>query len=130
MSTQEDLDEVVRREQALLDPALRAEGARVEELLHPDFVEHGASGRTWDRASMVAALGEDPAVSGAAEDFRAQALAEDVVLLTYRVTGPHGSLRSSIWVRDPAAADPGWRVRFHQGTRGPTDQVDQADRVD
>jgi len=121
MSTPEDLEEVVRRERALLDPALRSEGARVEELLHPDFAEHGASGRTWDRASTVAALTEDPAVAGPAEDFHAQALAEDVVLLTYRVTGPRGSLRSSIWVRDPTATDPGWRVRFHQGTRVPTD---------
>lgn len=114
MTTPEDLAEVVRREQALLDPALRAEGARVEELLHPDFVEHGASGRVWDRASMVAALAEDPAVAGPAGDFVATALADDVVLLTYRVGGPRGSLRSSVWVRDDGA---GWRVRFHQGTR-------------
>ena len=44
-------------------------------------------------------------------------LAEDVVLLTYRVTGEPGSLRSSLWVRDSEA---GWRLRFHQGTRMPT----------
>ncbi|MCW2819953.1 MAG: putative RNase [Marmoricola sp.] len=117
MTTPEDLAEVVRREQALLDPALRAEGACVEELLHPDFVEHGASGRVWDRDSVVAAMSDDPAVAGPAHDLEATALAEDVVLLTYRVTGPRGSLRSSVWVRTDGA---GWRVRFHQGTRVPS----------
>jgi hypothetical protein len=117
VTTTEDLAEVLRREQALLDPALRADGERVEELLHPDFVEHGASGRVWDRPAIIAAMAEDPVVAGPAQDFVATALADDVVLLTYRVTGPRGSLRSSVWVRTD---DQGWRVRFHQGTRVPS----------
>ena len=116
MTTSQDLADVVSRERALLDPSLRAEGARVQELLHPDFTEHGASGRAWDRASMIAAMTADPAVAGPAEDFVATPLADDVVLLTYRVTGPRGSLRASVWVRTGA----GWQVRFHQGTRIPS----------
>lgn len=110
----DDLAEVTRLEQLLLDPALRADPAQVEALLHPDFLEHGASGRVWTRDAMVAALSDDPAVAGAGADFVAVKLAPDVVLLTYRVLGPAGSLRSSVWVRE---ADAGWRVRFHQGTR-------------
>jgi len=110
----EDLAEVVRREQLLLDPGVRAAADRVQELLHPDFVEHGASGRVWNRAAVTAAPGADPEVSGEATGFSPVALAQDVVLLTYRIEGPAGSLRSSVWVHDPAA---GWRLRFHQGTR-------------
>jgi hypothetical protein len=112
----DDLAEVTRLEQLLLDPALRADPAQVAALLHPEFVEHGASGRVWNRDAMVGALSSDPAVAGAGADFVAVKLAPDVVLLTYRVLGPTGSLRSSVWVRDDGA---GWRVRFHQGTRVP-----------
>ena len=57
-----DLAEVVRRERQLLDPALRADGEFVAGLLHPEFVEYGASGRVWDRETTVAALRADPRV--------------------------------------------------------------------
>ena len=108
-----DLEEVVRCERLLLDPAARATADVVLSLLHPDFVEHGASGRVWDRHALMAALSEDPAVSGEGTDFVPVLVAEDVVLLTYRIAGPAGSLRSSVWVREAGA---GWRLRFHQGT--------------
>jgi hypothetical protein len=109
-----ELREVVRRERQLLDPASRANSDLVGRLIHPDFVEHGASGRVWDRNSIIAALAADPAVAGEASDFEAARLAEDVVLVTFRIGGERGSLRSSVWVHDPEA---GWRLRFHQGTR-------------
>jgi hypothetical protein len=107
------LREVVRREQQLLDPASRADGDLVARLLHPDFVEYGASGRIWERQTSLAALAADPGVSGPASGFEAVRLADDVVLVTYRISGERASLRSSVWVRDPRA---GWRLRFHQGT--------------
>ncbi|MBO0827232.1 MAG: nuclear transport factor 2 family protein, partial [Streptosporangiales bacterium] len=44
-----DLAEVVAAERALLDPRVRGDRARVEPLLHADFVEFGSSGRRWDR---------------------------------------------------------------------------------
>lgn len=108
-----DLLEVIRREKLLLDPAVRTSGEDVSALLHPDFVEFGASGRFWDRESVIAALRSDPAVSGDGMDFRAQPLADNVVLLTYRINGEQTSLRSSVWVFELAH---GWLLRFHQGT--------------
>lgn len=110
----EDLAEVVRRERQLLDPRLRSSGERVRELLHPDFVEHGASGRVWDRDAVIAALDADPELSGEGAEFLPVRLADDVVLLTYRIVGSSGSLRSSVWVNTSPA---GWLLRFHQGTR-------------
>lgn len=86
---------VVHLEQVLLDPEVRADGDRVAALLHPDFVEHGASGRIWDRDGVVEALPVDPVVVGEAGDFAPVRLAEDVVLL--------------------------WLLRFHQGTLVPPD---------
>lgn len=113
MVSDEDSCEVVLRERMLLDPAVRASPDRVLALLHPDYLEYGSSGRVWDRDSIVAALGADPAVPGVATDFSPCPLADDVVLLTYQIVGTRGSLRSSVWVRD---AKGGWLVRFHQGT--------------
>lgn len=113
-----DLDEVVRRERLLLDPEVRAQGQRVAALLHPDFVEHGASGRVWDRDGLVEALPVDPVVIGEAGEFVPVRLAVNVVLLTYRIRGARETTRSSVWVRDDAAE---WLLRFHQGTLVPPD---------
>lgn len=108
-----DLAEVVRREQELLEPTLRRSSALLRELLHPDFVEFGASGRVWDRAGIIAALEAEPGVSGEGTDYSPVRLSASVVLLTYEIAGRPGSLRCSVWVKDPAA---GWLLRFHQGT--------------
>jgi ribonuclease HI len=107
---------VVELERLLLRPDVRADRRQVEVLLHQDFQEIGASGRVWDRETIVNALVGDPAAPGAAEAFEPAWLAENVVLLTYRVNGEAGSLRSSLWVRDSVS---GWQLRFHQGTRMP-----------
>jgi ribonuclease HI len=108
------LDEVVELELRLLDPAVRADPAEVERLLHPEFREIGASGRMWDRDSMVAALAEEPGTGATASEVEARMVAHEVVLVTYVSESAAGrSLRSSLWVR----GEDGWRVLFHQGTR-------------
>jgi ribonuclease HI len=130
-----DLADVTAAEQALLDLRTRADPIAVAQLLHPEFLEFGASGRVWDRASISRALSASPDVLGHVQDLTAQVLAPDVVLVTYRLAADPradaaapGTLRSSVWVRAepgrPAAAPPepldaqgaGWRLRFHQGT--------------
>jgi hypothetical protein len=112
----DDLCRVVERELALLDPRVRRDPAQVRALLHPDFVEYGASGRVWDRTSVVEATGggTDPIE---ARDLEPRRVGEDVVLLTYRsVAAGREALRSSTWIRDAAA---GWLLLFHQGTPVP-----------
>ena len=69
----------------LLDPAVRSQPAELERLLHPDFGEIGASGRTWDRDSIIAALSADPGNEPQVAALDAHAVAVDVVLVTYRV---------------------------------------------
>jgi len=101
----------------LLDPGVRRDCVAVERLLHPEFLEVGASGRVWDRASIIAALAADPGERAVVLALAVSMLSADVALVTYRSRQPGGptSLRASIWVRD----EQGWRVRFHQGTAEP-----------
>jgi ribonuclease HI len=106
----------VEGELRLLDPATRADPELTRPLLHPDFTEFGVSGRIWDRESIVEALAADPGEPVSAEEMRGFRLAEDVVLLTYRVNRPdRASLRSSIWTVHEGR----WVVVFHQGTALP-----------
>lgn len=107
-----DLDVVAVLELELLTPVCRGDRCRVDELLHDDFVEHGASGRIWTKSEVLDDLEANPAFVGAAINVTASALATGVVLVTYEITGPRPSLRSSVCVRD----DSRWRLRFHQGT--------------
>lgn len=111
--TEADLRQVVDGELALLRPDVRRDPRQVVALLHPDFVEFGASGRVWDRGSIVSVTsGTDAPIQ--ATDLRTRDLGADAVLVTYRSREPgRGALRSSVWLRDPAA---GWLLLFHQGT--------------
>lgn len=82
-------------------------------LLHADFVEYGASGRVWGRASIAEATSASAEPITAA-DLHARRLGPDAVFLTYRSeSSGRRTLRSSTWVRDPLA---GWVLLFHQGT--------------
>ena len=97
-------------ERRLLEPRSRL--AAAEEFLAADFVEIGASGARYDRASTLAALATaPPPTSTALYELTTTALSDDVVLVLYRTKD---SRRSSLWQRTPD----GWRLRFHHGTRG------------
>lgn len=83
------------------------------ELLSDDFREFGASGRIWDKPSMLAALAAEQHYPIASDHFVCQHLAPGLALLTYTATTPtRHSLRSSLWRLE----DTHWRVLFHQGT--------------
>lgn len=117
MSEDLDVDACTARERELLTPACRADPHRAGELLAEDFVEFGASGRVWDRGTMLAALAADTSVETEAviadADMTGRVLADSLVLLTYRsTTAVRSALRSSLWRREEG----GWRVFFHQGT--------------
>ncbi|MFG2191936.1 DUF4440 domain-containing protein [Streptomyces sp. NPDC048639] len=110
------------RELWLLDPEVRDSPVQVRELLDPEFVEFGASGRRWDRDTVLSVLGPDPGPgpgpdgAGApiiASEMSGVVLAPGVVHLTF-ITETDGrrARRSSIW----RLRDDGWRLYFHQGT--------------
>jgi hypothetical protein len=109
----DERDQVIGREMRLLDPRVRASAEALTALLHEDFREFGASGRVWDRASIVPAVTANPGAAVTVGDMTAVQLGPEVILLTYWVVRLGGrSLRSSVWRRDTG----GWRLYFHQGT--------------
>ncbi|MCX0247352.1 nuclear transport factor 2 family protein [Streptomyces drozdowiczii] len=99
----------------LLDPAVRASPEAVTDLLDPEFAEFGASGRRYDRASVLAVTSavEDDDPGPDVSELSGTLLAPDLVHLTY-VTERNGMLfrRSSLWRRTGER----WRMYFHQGT--------------
>ncbi|MCI1747481.1 MAG: DUF4440 domain-containing protein [Acidipropionibacterium sp.] len=107
------LVELTRLEKLALSDQVRGDPAQMSELLAPDFVEHGASGRLWTRGRLLAEL----APLASRPKFEALALMRlgpDTVLLRWRErTGSKVVLRASIWSRGGAH---GWRMRFHQAT--------------
>ncbi|MFD8260153.1 DUF4440 domain-containing protein [Streptomyces griseoluteus] len=100
----------------LLDPEVRAVPARVLELLDPEFIEFGASGRRWDVESVltVTSGGSVSAESPVkVSEMSGVVLAPGVVHLTYFADNQgRRAWRSSLW----RLTETGWRMYFHQGT--------------
>ncbi|MFE5136605.1 DUF4440 domain-containing protein [Streptomyces fagopyri] len=111
------VEAAIEGELSLLDAEVRRSPERLGALLHPGFREFGASGRVWDRASMLVHLtsttgpGSRPIT---ATRMKGVQLAPDLVHITFDTEGDNGRLvhRSSLWSRTPD----GWRLYFHQGT--------------
>lgn len=107
------LEDVLELERELLDPLVRADALRVAELLHPEFVEFGSSGRAWQRGEMIDLLSNEASVRVDIEPLELKLIAPETALLLYRSSSPEKqALRSSIWNH----VDGRWQLRFHQGT--------------
>lgn len=108
---------VIELEQQLLDPLVRADAARIDAILHHDFVEYGASGRVWSRQAVLDELPSEDAATIRLHgtQFRAEVIADGAILLTYvSVSTQRTCNRSSLWLE----TKPGiWKMRFHQGTQ-------------
>jgi hypothetical protein len=107
-------------EQALLDPAVRRDRARVSALLAGDFREIGASGALWARDTILSLLATEQYHPPAMEDFACNLIADGVALVRYRTVRADQdsgecsvTQRSSIWIEQAGQ----WRLRFHQGTK-------------
>jgi hypothetical protein len=86
----------------------------IESLLDPAFLEIGASGRTWTRATIGELLAR-PASPDSARfvDFDVIPIGKDAALVTYRTLEPDREARRvSVWTR----TDGTWHLRYHQGT--------------
>lgn len=109
-------------ERELHSAECRQDVDRYSELLALDFSEFGRSGATYDRASILEAVGNatgPPSTTLESDDYRLRRLGRTVAQLTYRSWERHPdgttrrwSRRSSIWQQTDGA----WRLAFHQGT--------------
>ena len=102
----------------LLDPKVRGDRHHLTGLLHPEFVEFGASGRILERREIVSELVDSPDPGSLeVQDLDARWVSSDTVLVTYRtISAERSVLRSSWWLR----GRDGWQIVFHQGTLTPS----------
>ncbi|MFE5402938.1 DUF4440 domain-containing protein [Streptomyces sp. NPDC056580] len=123
----DEVREAIAGELRLMDPSVRSSRSLARQLLDPDFVEVGASGRRWTYDEMLAAL---PELDGAPEsgpryepsDFTGAVLAPGLVHLTYETTREgNRARRSSLWRKQGAGAR--WQMYYHQATPVPPDSV-------
>ncbi|MGW2830373.1 nuclear transport factor 2 family protein [Streptomyces sp. NPDC001286] len=126
-SETDEVREAIAGELRLMDPHVRGSRSLAGQLLDPDFVEVGASGRRWTYEEMLAAL---PEMDGASEsgpryepsEITGVLLAPGLVHLTYETTlDGNRARRSSLWRRRNAAGT--WRMYYHQATPVPPDRL-------
>jgi hypothetical protein len=109
--------EVMSAERESLRPECRADVARLERLLAPDFHEFGASGGEVGYQGTAACVAEETDPNGEpirVENMRGWLLAEVLAMLKY-VSENSGRRRNrtSLWRR----VEPGhWQIFHHQGT--------------
>lgn len=114
------LSQLRELEALLLRSDVRSDPQRLGALLHPDFVEIGASGETYTRAEILTEFqGKPPTYTVWAQDFSVTDVVPGIALSTFRTAHieADGRLsrhvaRSSIWQH----AGQQWLIRFHQGT--------------
>ncbi|WP_413381898.1 DUF4440 domain-containing protein [Alkalihalobacillus sp. 1P02AB] len=105
-------------EEHILQLEKRVMGYQVHEmaeLLADDFVEHGSSGRIFDKKDQLNTLDYKNTITYTVTDFNIKILSLDVLLATYKtLRHPDNktSIRSSIWRRKEGK----WQMVFHQGT--------------
>lgn len=107
-------DFLIDLEKKLLHSSFRRNKTVLEDMLHPDFFEFGASGKKWDRATTIESLIELESTEHAASNFVVHRISENAALVTY-ITDANGqkALRSSIWKKSGDT----WKIFFHQGTQ-------------
>ena len=115
-------DHILGLEQRLLGSGTRRSSRELELLLADDFLEYGSSGSIYRKRDVIDALQDESPQLRSLTEFAVVALANDVVLATYRIArqGPPGlapshSLRSSVWRLNLGK----WQLLFHQGTPCP-----------
>lgn len=123
-SRAKDVATIKRLELRLQMPSVRSSRAQLDQLLADEFMEFGASGKTYDKRQIIQSLIADPGSQmprhPALRNVKVIWLSDDVALLTFRSTQTQAGTadrlsanRSSIWKRN----DGRWRMLFHQGTR-------------
>jgi len=110
-----ELDLIMRLERELQTKACRNDRARLLELLAPDFVEVGASGRVWDRSRILQLLASQAGDTDeiTVTNLAGRMLAERFALVHWgSVYKGQSARRTSLWRHD----EHGWRLVHHQAT--------------
>lgn len=109
--------EITKKENSLWEIETRANKQYMEELLHPDFIEFGRSGKKYDRIACIKALVGDFTTKIPLPEIDIKMVSEDVLLVHYIseavfTSGKEIARRTSVWKK----VDKDWLLLFHQGT--------------
>ena len=115
--TKQDRDALERLEEELWRDETRFDRKRMTEVIAPDIIEFGRSGRIYTRDDSLAVSRQPIEAVIPLPDFRARLLHRDIAQVTYNSAVIYDGIvlharRSSIWSRTAS----GWVLRFHQGT--------------
>ncbi|MDB6121443.1 MAG: hypothetical protein JWQ71_436 [Pedosphaera sp.] len=115
--SKQDRAELERLEEELWREETRFDRKRMSEIIAPDFLEYGRSGRIYRREDSLAISRQPIDAVLPLPDFEARLLHQEVAQITYNSAVTYDGVvqrarRSSIWSRIPG----GWVLRFHQGT--------------
>jgi hypothetical protein len=115
------MDELIQKEIALHQFEIRTDKGEASRLLHPDFLEVGKSGKTFDFNLIMESMSKEKPTGSVvhSQDYECISLEANTNLLLYRSAvinndGAIGSYakRSSVWVKFKNE----WKLRYHQGT--------------
>jgi len=117
MISPRDLDALQHLEESLWITHTRFDQAYMEQILSPEFVEFGRSGKVYGREETLSAAFHDIHFTLPLKHFTAHCIEANVFLVTYvSEIFSEGEVlianRSSLWIK----TSQGWRLRFHQGT--------------
>ena len=116
--TADEHDQLRLLEESLWRAETRFDRDHMNEVLAPDFLEFGRSGRVYRRQDILDDLHPQPIdATLPLASFAVRSITADVALVTYVSEVTYGEVkevanRSSLWSRHAG----GWRIRFHQGT--------------
>lgn len=118
--SEEDREHLRHLEAALWTADTRFDRDWMDDVLAPDFIEFGSSGRMYDREQVLTNVWREINAELPLPDYQVEAITPDVAIAHYRSVvseegGTEHGRRTSIWVR----TEQGWKLRFHQGTALP-----------
>ena len=116
-SAEQQIAQAMAAEHESLSLECRADAARLDRLLAPDFHEFGASGREYRKEGTAARVAADTGPGSEpiqVADMRGWLLADGLVMLKYASeNGGRRANRTSLWRR---TASGHWQMFHHQGT--------------
>ncbi|MDR5866131.1 nuclear transport factor 2 family protein [Halomonas koreensis] len=114
----DSFQEIKSLELELVDPEIRKNVTRLQELLSDDFLEFGSSGMVIRKRDILDCADTPSATTYQLSDFEFKTLGNEHILVTYRSVTSDREIanRSSIWVKQ----DGRWQMLHHQSTVVPS----------
>ena len=109
---------LISLETSLHSAQTRLSETELGKLLSDEFIEIGASGRTFNKKNILKRLPQETSNSIRAGNFKLRELSSGIIQITYHSCSqaknqqPRYTLRSSIWRNESSQ----WKMLFHQGT--------------